>query len=143
MWVRWNNRWVSQVLGGCVTMLLVGGLNTPTHAIARDTPGSRLVFDRVHFAPASDQLSATARWMIAQNVRATQVYEDLVVWIEGHADPAESKEPQALADRRARIVAAALAAAGVDLERIAGPVSFGSARPAQRGPSRRVEMREN
>lgn len=123
--------------------LLVTAISLSSVAFAQELPHSRLVFDRVAFAPASAKLSAQARWKLMQNVRAMEVYDDVVVWIEGHAAANEGGiEPLELGDRRARAVAAALRAAGIDAERIAGPVSYGATRPLKRVNARRVEMRE-
>lgn len=131
---------------GCCSMVLcvlIFALAIAPLAPAQESPHSRLVFDRVEFAPASAALSAEAQWRLRQNVRAMEVYDDVVVWIEGHAAVHEGGvDPLELGDRRARAVAAAFTAAGIDPERIAGPVSFGAAKPLKRDNARRVEMRE-
>ncbi len=115
-----------------------------SNAQARNTVHpTRLVFDRVHFRFGSDRLTALEQFKVEQNARALQVYDDVVIWLEGHTDAiGAARANLELGDRRVRRVAATLIAAGVDPERIAGLVSLGEQRTKVPYNPRRVEMQE-
>jgi outer membrane protein OmpA-like peptidoglycan-associated protein len=101
----------------------------------------------VHFATGKSEILSESRPIIDEIVALLQKRPDLRVGVEGHTDNTGTPQGnKALAEARARAVAAAVAAAGIADVRLA-PVGFGQERPVAdnrteegRAKNRRVEI---
>ena len=124
-----------------MTMLMALSLATPTFAQRRPPPllppiasqtdlVVRAGSDTILFAPGSFDLDATARAVLVAQARALQTNPFIAVTLEGHGDPADTRNHAlALGERRADAVRNFLVSLGMEPARLT-IVSWGKERPA-------------
>ena len=124
-----------------MTILLALSLATPATAQRRPPPPMppiasqtdlvvRAGSDTVLFAPGSSDLDATARAILAAQARALQTNPFIAVTLEGHGDPADTRNHAlAVGERRADAVRNFLVSLGIEPARLT-VVSWGKERPA-------------